>query len=126
MIIAFYCILRANTDSEKTSHPAASRGSAKSGNDIDSGSKFANSDILADKAIPQGVLESSGNPGLAYQVVVLQDRLQLAQHIISGLRAELKQEKTVKCFMSIILSLLKCVSQKNKQLEVALSVNSTD
>lgn len=56
-------------------------------------------DVLADKdGIPKGVLNCDNYPGLAYQVVLLQDRLQLAQHIISGLRAELKEEKSVKYF----------------------------
>jgi hypothetical protein len=82
------------------SHPADS--SMKSGSDDKIGPKFARSnigDILADKSdMPQSVLNGDDDPGLAYQVVMLRDRLQLAQHIISGLRAESEQEKLVTCF----------------------------
>jgi hypothetical protein len=78
----------------KTSHPTDSSVDTKS---IPAG---ADCGILLDKMgdIPShGVLDSDGT-GLAYQVTMLQDRIRLGQHLLSGLRAELEQQKLVKLF----------------------------
>jgi hypothetical protein len=47
-----------------------------------------------------GILDSKGDGSdLGYQVAILQDCVRLGQHLLSALRAELKQEKLVECFI---------------------------
>ncbi|SRR5260221_4516044 len=79
-------------------------------------------DILVDKiGNNRDVLNSDSSPGLVQQVVMLQDRIQLAQHIISELRADLKQEKSVKYSHVGHFLILNLKAQEKQQLKTMLS-----
>jgi hypothetical protein len=95
-----YRIFRRLTPTPKTSHPTDS--SVRETKSITVGAKFADNicDVLVDKTgdIPSHGVLDDGSPGLAYQVTMLQDRVRLGQHLLSGLRAELEQEKLVRMF----------------------------
>jgi len=91
-----YEILLAHTVSEKMSCPTdGSVDTTKDGNNGEISPKFDICDILDLGDIPHVVLDSDTS-GLVHQVVMLQGHMRLGQHIISELRAQLKQEKLVK------------------------------